>query len=181
VWQCPTCLFRYRLRRMDWGRYISSKAAQLTLTVAILFITIFFLGFVANPIINLYLDPYDVITSGGFTEPVVEDGDTWSAHFLKGLASLGLLGTMKSLLATTPWHWLHIRGTGVFGGGRRGRGATGRDRMANISWTLVIFGVITFLWAVYKFVAAWSRRLLDIAGEAVVDVQGDDDDDDDDE
>lgn len=35
--------------------------------------------------------------------------------------------------------------------------------------------------AVYKFVAAWSRRLLDIAGERVVDVQGNDDDDDDDE
>lgn len=47
-WQCPTCRFRYRLQRMDWGRYISSKAAQITLTMLILLVTVFILGFVAE-------------------------------------------------------------------------------------------------------------------------------------
>lgn len=134
---------------MDWGRYISSRAAQLTLTVLILFVTVFVLGFIADPIINIWLDPYEVLTSGGLTDPVVEDGESWYTHLLKGLASLGLLGTVKSLLATTPWQWLHIRNTGVLGGGRRGRGATGRDRIANISWWLVAFGVMTFLWVCF--------------------------------
>lgn len=179
-WQCTTCHFEYRLQRINLSRAISNKATQITLTMFILFITVFLLGFVADPIINLYLDPYEVITSGGLTEPIIEETGTWVEHLSKGLASLGVLGMLKAIFAMGPWQWLNIRNTGVFGG-RRGRAATGRDRIANISWYLIAFGVLTFLWAVYKLVKAWSCRILDMAGERVVDVQGDDDEDGDDD
>jgi hypothetical protein len=70
--------------------------------------TIFILGFIADPIINLYLDPYDTITSipsGGFSEFHLEDEEaTWAEHFLKGMASLGLLGFVKAFFAMSPWH-----------------------------------------------------------------------------
>lgn len=147
-WKCPTCLFEYRLQRIYWSRLICGKPLQLLLTMMILFITVFILGFVADPIINLYLDPYDVMTSGGLTDPVLEDA-TWFEHLLKGLASLGLLGMVKAFLAMGPWQWLQFRSYNLLGGGRRGRAVDGRDRMANISWYLVAVGVITFLWVCF--------------------------------
>ncbi|RDW82114.1 hypothetical protein BP6252_03226 [Coleophoma cylindrospora] len=184
-WECPTCKFRYRLERLRWSRWMSSAVLQIVITFGILFTTVFVLGFVADPIINLYLDPYDTITSiplGGTAAPLYEDEDEgWIEHFLKGLASLGLLGFVKVFFAMSPWHWLNIRQTGIGRGGGRTRGGTGRERLENISWSLVIIGVVTFLYAVWKWVRAWTRRTLEKAGERVADVQGDDDDDEEEE
>lgn len=170
---------------MKWSRWISSTSSQVALTVAILFTTVFVLGFVADPIINLYLDPLGTLTTNPLARPIVEihslDDEEWTLadHILKGLASLGLLGFVKTLLAMGPWHWYNLRNSGIIGGGggRRGRGNTGRDRFKDISWSLVAIGVMTFLWAVWKGVRAWTRSTLEKAGERVADVQGEDDDD----
>ncbi|CZT41508.1 uncharacterized protein RSE6_01252 [Rhynchosporium secalis] len=142
--------------------------------------TVFFFGFVADPIINLYLDPYDTITSipttGGVTLLLEDEDATWFEHFLKGLASLGLLGFVKVFFAMSPWHWFNLRQNGLMGAGgrRRAAGANGRDRLNDISWTVVIIGIITFLAAVWTWVRAWTAKTLDTAGERVADVQGDD-------
>jgi hypothetical protein len=154
-WECPTCKFKYRLERMRWSRWLSSKFLQIFFTVAIMFLTIFAFGFVADPIINLYLDPYDTITSipsQTLSDLHFETEDTsWAEHFLKGVASLGLLGFVKAFFAMSPWHWWNLRQSGVLGGGGRGRsGGTGRDRLENISWTLVIIGLMTFLYVSRK-------------------------------
>ena len=161
-WQCPTCGFRYRLERMQWGRWISSTATQIILTCFIFFMALFVMGFVADPIINLYVDPYSVISSAPFSkvgsrlEPVLTDDDvtSWTEHFLKGLASLGLLGFVKVLFALSPWQWWNIRTSGIMNSGSRS-GNTGRDRLASISWVVVIIGIATFLWVcvVYLLVA----------------------------
>jgi len=115
----------------------------------ILFATIFMFGFVADPIINLYLDPYDTITSipsGGPGALHFEDEEaSWVEHFAKGLASLGLLGFVKVFFAMSPWHWWNLRNSGILGGGGR-RGNTGRERLENISWSLVLIGTVTFLY-----------------------------------
>jgi hypothetical protein len=144
-WECPTCKFRYRLERMRWSRYISSTFMQIAITLAIMLGTIFVFGFVADPIINLYLDPYDTITSlpsGGRPAIQFEDEDgSWIEHFIKGLASLGLLGFVKVFFALGPWQWFNLR-NGLLGGRRRGGG---RDRLEDISWTVVIIGIVTFL------------------------------------
>jgi hypothetical protein len=146
-WECPTCKFRYRLERMRWSRYISSRLTQIVLTLAIMLFTVFVFGFVADPIINLYLDPLDTITSipsGGIPAIQFEDEEgSWIEHFVKGLASLGLLGFVKVFFALGPFQWLNIRYNGILGGHRRRGG--GRDRLEDISWTVVIIGVITFL------------------------------------
>ena len=152
-WQCPTCGFRYRLERMQWGRWISSTATQIILTLFIFFLALFIMGFLADPIINLYVDPLSIISSAPLsklrskTKPILTDDDapTWAEHFIKGLASLGLLGFVKVLFALGPWNWWNIRGSGIIRGGGQS-GNTGRDRLANISWLVVIVGVCTFLW-----------------------------------
>ncbi|EDU48638.1 RING finger domain protein [Pyrenophora tritici-repentis] len=175
-WQCPTCGFKYRLARLGAGRFIGSAAAQIGLTALILISVIFVLGFVADPIINLYLDPWSFLSpwsgvSGSDYAYYYEDeSSTWYEHFAKGFASMGVLGFLKVLLAS-PLSYFRI------GGGGRGR-TTGRDRYEQVSWIIILIGVGTFLAAIYKGVRVWSRRTLERAGERVMDVQGDNDDED---
>ncbi|KAL1297542.1 hypothetical protein AAFC00_006114 [Neodothiora populina] len=180
-WQCPTCKYNYNLERMTWGRLISSTASQIGLTVAIFLVAAFFLGYVADPIINLYIDPYDSLTEGlshGTSHLYDDEPTTWIEHFLKGMASLGLLGFAKFLLTLSPWQWWNWRSSGLMGGGHR-RGNTGRDRISQIGWITVMVGIVTVLLAVWKGVRAWSRRTLENVSEKVVDVPGDDRDDED--
>ncbi|KAL8874523.1 MAG: hypothetical protein Q9174_000161 [Haloplaca sp. 1 TL-2023] len=105
-WQCPTCGFQYRLERMQWGRWISSATTQITLTVSIMFLAIFLAGFIGDVIINFYLDPYWFISTKPWAnfeakfDPIMldeEDPATWTEHFLKGFASVGLIGFAKAV------------------------------------------------------------------------------------
>ncbi|KAF3482719.1 RING finger domain-containing protein [Arthroderma uncinatum] len=184
-WQCPTCGFEYRLERMTWARWINSRAAQMTLTIGVLFLAMFLLGFVADPIINLYLDPLDTITGELWDDdtgsyPVGDGKSTWTEHLLKGLASLGVLSFIKVMLALSPWQWWNLRNSGLLGGSNRRTANSGRSRAASVSWIVLAIGVATFLWGVYKGVRAWSCRILETAGQRVMDVPLDDDDEDDD-
>ncbi|KAL4960703.1 E3 ubiquitin-protein ligase MARCH [Aspergillus stella-maris] len=177
-WNCPTCGFQYRLERLTWARWISSTMAQMALTCLVLVLTIFLLGFVADPVINLYLDPVETIYYADYWEGNNLSGDkraSWFEHFIKGMASLGLLSFIQVLYGMSPWHWLNIRTTAI----GRGRANTGRSRMSNLSWIVIVLGIGSFLWAVYRGVRAWSRRTLEKAGERVMDVPLPDDDDDD--
>ena len=142
-------------------------------------LAIFLAGFIGDVVINFYLDPYWFISTrpwaefGAKFEPIVLDDESpssWAEHFLKGFASVGLLGFAK-VLFTSPWHWWNLRGSG----GVRRTGGTGRDRMAGINWLVVVIGVSTFLWAVYKGIRAWTRRTLEKAGERVMDATSGDD------
>ncbi|KAJ5888965.1 hypothetical protein N7495_009006 [Penicillium taxi] len=165
-WQCPTCGFQYQLGRLTWARWISSTATQISLTIAILFITIFLLGFIADPIIDFYLGPIDDI----YDEIVNEDA-SWLEHFVKGFATLGLASFLKAIFTLSPWHW-NLRTV------TNGR-STGRNRLAALNWVVIVAGVGTFLWTVYKGVRSWSKRTLEKAGERVMDVPLEEDDDDD--
>lgn len=115
-------------------------ASQITLTLLIFFVAIFTLGFVGDFIINLYLDPVDLIASAtGVYDDYDEyyrcpDDASWTEHFIKGFASLGLLGFVKAFLAN-PYNWFQLR----LGGGRRG-GTTGRDRVTTQTWLFILAG-----------------------------------------
>lgn len=144
-WQCPTCGFQYRMERLRWSRWISSAVTQLTLTLGILVFTIFLLGFVADPIINLYVNPVDTIYHTEYWEPSIggeilsdDTSVSWIEHFAKGFTSLGLLSLVKTLLGSLPWQ-LWLRSSAL-----NGRN-TGRSRAASISWVMVLVGVLTFL------------------------------------
>jgi len=146
-WQCPTCKFEYRLQRLRWGRWLTSKLLRGVLTFLIMTVTVFVLGFVADPIISFWVDPFgslaETLMDLDLEGPVLveDESDSWITHFTKGFLSLGLLGFLKTMFVMSPWNWLNIR----FGGGGRRRRGTGRDRMEQINWALVAIGVVTFL------------------------------------
>jgi hypothetical protein len=142
-------MYRYQLERMRWSRWIGSTLAQLALTIMIMITTVFLLGFVADPILNLYLDPVETFTSdplgGPSTLEVILDEDEmggWVVHIMKGLASLGLLGAVKALFSFSPFFNFRL----MLGGNRNGRAANRRERLENLNWGLLIIGILTFLW-----------------------------------
>lgn len=142
-WHCPTCKFQYRLERLTWAHWISSPWTQMTLTLGILLFTIFLLGFIADPIINLYVDPLETIYYTEFWEPSALSGSkpSWLEHLVKGMASLGVLSFLKVLFAFSPWQWWSLRSSGVVSNGR----STGRNRVASVGWLVILVGVGSFL------------------------------------
>lgn len=134
-YKCPTCLYEYRLRRLAVGSAISSSAATFAATLCILLAVVWALGFVSGPILATYLD----LDAEEIELPVARGG--WAEHFLRGLASLGLLGFAKVL---------YIVGPGSFFGVRTSR-ARGQERVGRLTWIVIAVGVVNF------FVWLWRR------------------------
>jgi len=148
-------------------------AAQITLTGFILILFVFVLGFVADPIIGLYVDPWSYMPWNSWSRPsygyynVDDEPSSWYEHFAKGFASVGVLGFLKVLIAS-PFSYFRIGG----GGGRRA--TTGRDRVEQVSWIIILIGVATFL-AVCAFprslpqvLLTWNRRYTKGSARGVV-------------
>lgn len=153
-YECGICKYKYQMERLSWAQRVRSPFISLVATLAIVFVAIFLLGFVADPILGLWLDPVGTITDSVIrfadddTAELGEDG--WLEHLLKGVFSLGLLGFLKAFLAMSPWQWWNLRTSGIVGGGAR-RAGTGRNRLENINLTLVLIGVLTFLYVSSPF------------------------------
>ena len=152
------------------------------MTVVVIIVSIFILGFIADPLFDLWFDPFSTVAEGitsvitdieAMEKPDWEPPSTWGDHFLKGFFSLGLVGLVKSMFAMGPWHWFNIRGS--FGSGRRQ--GTGRARAENMSWLFIAIGAFTFLTAVWKLVNKLSERVLKNVSDRVIDIGEDDDDD----
>ncbi|KOS19153.1 E3 ubiquitin-protein ligase MARCH4 [Escovopsis weberi] len=162
-WQCPTCGFSYKMARLSWAAMLTSELAQASLTIVVFVISIFFLGFLADPVINLWLDPVGTLADTVSTVaadldalPVAADLDdpvTWRDHFLKGFLSLGLVGLVKSGVTLFPWSLnRHLTG-----GRRQG---TGRARVENIHVVFILIGVVTALVGIWKAVKRVSQSFL---------------------
>ena len=186
-WQCPTCKFAYRMSRLHWASVLSGKATRVALTVIVLIMSLFILGFIADPLLDLWFDPFGTLTDTvanvitdieALKEPPRHEPTTWSEHFAKGFFSLGLVGIAKSMFAMTPWQWFYYRGGGLMGGGGGRRAGTGRARAENMSWLFILIGAFTFLAAIWRFVNAMSTRLLRNVSDRVMDVGEDDGDED---
>ncbi|KAI1376090.1 hypothetical protein F4677DRAFT_420249 [Hypoxylon crocopeplum] len=188
AWRCSRCFYEYKMDRLTWAQRIRSPIVTLGLTILILWITVFLLGFIADPILNMWIDPVGAITDSVSSGHIFLDDDIdlspdeagWFEHFMKGLFSLGLLGFVKAFLVMSPWQWWNLRATGIVGGGGR-RGGTGRDRMENINLALVLIGVFTFLYTVWKVTRKWTERILDRASQRILNVQRDNNENEDDE
>ncbi|EWZ96766.1 hypothetical protein FOCG_05581 [Fusarium oxysporum f. sp. radicis-lycopersici 26381] len=186
-WQCPTCKFTYRISRLHWGSVLSSKWAQVALTLWFCILSIFVLGFIADPLFDLWSDPIgtigETVTSvvtdiEALRQPPPQVPTSWFEHFVKGFFSLGIVGLFKTMLTVSPFSWWQIRSSGVAGGGGR-RGGTGRNRVENINLIFVLIGAFTFLVGIWKFVQKLSARVLKNVSDRVVDVGEDDDEDED--
>lgn len=162
-WQCPTCGFQYRLQRLTWARWISSAGTQLLLTLGILFFTVFLLGFVADPILDLYLGPLEDVYVE-LDEELDSEVSSWIAHLFKGLASLGVLSFFRAIWGFSPF-W------GSRGGIMGGR-TTARGRARDISWLVLLIGVGSFLWVCsltlyYQFLTHMLRPSTKVSGPGV--------------
>ncbi|KAF4121969.1 sphinganine-1-phosphate aldolase [Geosmithia morbida] len=183
-WQCPTCKFSYRMARLHWASMLSSKLTQVALTCMLLVVGIFVLGYIADPLFDLWYDPLGTVTdtvaqvitdAEAQEEPLyrAEEPDTWTEHFAKGFFSLGLVGLFKTMLSMSPFQWFYYRGGGgVLGGSGRRPGATGRARAENMSWVFILIGAATFLMAIWRFVKALSARALKNVSDRVMDLKG---------
>jgi hypothetical protein len=101
-----------------------------------LLFTVFILGFVADPILDLYLGPIDIDVYE--LEEELNTDSSWIAHLVKGVASLGLLSFIRSIWIFSPF-WSPR--SGILAGR-----TTGRDRARSLNWLFIVVGVGTFLW-----------------------------------
>jgi hypothetical protein len=158
--QCPTCKFQYRLERMKWSRLIQNPLLQLGVTAFIMLITIFILGFVADPIINLYFEPVSTIGSIATGHGVghldyeedLDEYDGWILHFVKGLTSIGVLGFVKVLFTLNPFSWWNLRQTGL------GSGRNRRDRNDGNFTFFIIVGIVAFLFVSSPIVCKYDKH-----------------------
>lgn len=184
MWQCPTCGYKFNLAKLKFTKVLKNKLSVAIFTAFIMLLIIFILGFVADPIINLYLDPYDTIRGreslwSGIEIHSVKAGrmSWWGQHFAKGTISMGLVGFVKSFMLN-PLNWLNLRYNTVWGSGSGRTARTGRDRAADISWLAVVIGIGTAFVFFYKWMETVVGRVLTKIGNNVVDTQLPNDDDD---
>lgn len=155
---CPTCKYRYRLRRLSFASLLSSTTTTFLATSAILAAIVWALGFVSGPILAAYLD---VDAPASLELPVRPGG--WAEHFLRGLASLGLLGFFKVIYLIGPGSWWSIRNSGVLGG---------RERISRLSWLVIAVGVANFFVWLWRRVGDVVRRRMDRMAAEVMDIGG---------
>lgn len=184
LWKCHECGHQFNFKRLTLQRYMGSTVASAGLTVVVMVLIMFVLGFFADPIINLYVDPYDTLVTGNenlWSEIELRNANDnvqgWGLHFLKGLVSMGLMGFLKTALLN-PFQWWNLRGTGWISARSSGTATTGRDRAASISWIAIVIGISSAFYFFYQWVQTIIGRTLQRIGNNIVDTQlpGDDDD-----
>lgn len=153
------------------------------LTVLVMIVVMFLLGFIADPILNLYVDPYETVIGHEdlWQEVSVSDSkndlSSWAQHFVKGLVSMGVLSFVRTMILN-PFQWWNLRNTGFVSSRASGRAATGRTRAVNISWIVVAMGILSASYLFYQSVQTIIGKSLQRIGNNIVDTQlpGDDDD-----
>ena len=183
LWKCHQCGYQFNFQRLTLQRYLGSTTVSAAVTALVMLMIIFILGFIADPIINLYVDPYDTLTgnedfwSAVDIQNANEGISGWSLHFMKGLVSMGLVGFLKTALLN-PFQWWNLRGTGWISARSSGTSATGRDRAASISWIAVVIGISSAFYFFYQWVQTIIGKTLQRIGNNIVDTQlpGDDED-----
>lgn len=174
---------------------MASTALVGSITALILLITVYILGFVADPIINLYINPWYAVEGGNFSftingftvygpalhntprnPPIPRSavGVGIVEHMVRGFSALGLIGFGKVLIFSH--HWIRY----IFGGPGVRRG-DGRDRMGQLSWIIIIWGVVNFLIFVWGYVKNWTKHILDKIAVGVADIGSEEDDEEEEE
>lgn len=154
-------------------------ALGFIVTSLILLLTIFMLGFVADPIIKVYITGYTAFYRDSGLNSVARsdkapilipvEPDTYLEHMVKGVTSLGMLGFVKVIFMFGPQGVLNMRGTVRQGPARPGSG-NARDRLGNLAWLMVLIGVLNFYLWVWKFVGRHTRAWLDLVADEILDV-----------
>ncbi len=68
--KCDLCGYQYNTKRLLIHDILLSRIARALLTILIVVLLMFLLGFVADPIINLYVAPVETLSTQRFWAPV---------------------------------------------------------------------------------------------------------------
>ncbi|OCT48051.1 RING finger domain protein [Cladophialophora carrionii] len=183
LWKCHQCGYKFNFNRLTVQKYLDSKISSGVLTILVMLLVMFMLGFVADPILNLYADPYETIVGHEDVWQPVRVNDPrggvsgWAQHFTKGMVSMGLLSFVRTMILN-PFQWWNLRNTGFVSSRISGRSTTGRDRAINVSWIAVAMGILSASYFFYKWVQTIIGKSLSRIGNNIVDTQlpGDDED-----
>ncbi|KIV84161.1 hypothetical protein PV11_06131 [Exophiala sideris] len=183
LWKCHQCGYQFNFNRLTVQKFLGGSLASGILTVLAMVLVMFLLGFVADPIINFYAEPYDSVLGRENVWREVDLNESkgrlsnWAQHFMKGLVSMGVLSFLRTMILN-PFQWWNLRNTGMITSRVGGRSATGRDRAVNVSWIVILMGVLSASYFFYKSVQAIIGKVLQHIGNNIVDTQlpGDDDD-----
>ncbi|KAG9768215.1 hypothetical protein ABEF93_000165 [Exophiala dermatitidis] len=183
LWKCHECGYQFNINRLTLQRYLGSKAFTGFLTVLVMLLVMFMLGFIADPILNFYTDPYETILGHEDLWSDIEINRSkdissgWAQHFVKGMVSMGVLSFLRTALLN-PFQWWNLRTTGFVSSRISGRSTTGRDRAVNVSWIVIVMGVLSASYLFYQWVQTIITKTLQRIGNNIVDTQlpGDDDD-----
>ncbi|EXJ77009.1 hypothetical protein A1O3_10166 [Capronia epimyces CBS 606.96] len=183
LWKCHECGYQFNFNRLTLQKYLGSKTFSGILTVFVMLLVMFILGFIADPILNFYTDPYETIVGHENVWQEVDVNESketfsgWARHFVKGLVSMGVLSFLRTALLN-PFQWWNLRNTGFVSSRISGRSTSGRDRAVNISWIVVVMGVVSASYLFYQWVETIIAKSLQRIGNNIVDTQlpGDDDD-----
>ncbi len=176
LWKCHQCGYKFNFNRLTIQKYLDSKLSSGVLTIFVMMVVVFFLGFVADPILNLYADPYETIVGHEDVWQTVSVNDPrgslsgWAQHFTKGIVSMGLLSFVRTMILN-PFQWWNLRNTGFVSSRVSGRSTTGRDRAINISWIAVAMGILSASYLFYKWVQIIIGKSLSRIGNNIVDTQ----------
>lgn len=135
-YQCGTCRYKYQIGRLTWGQIFKSWTIQLAFTIVVMIGIVFVMGWVADPILNFWFEPEDVLNmkSGyGYFK------HRWLLHFFKGVSSLGVIGFIQTILSASPFTWWNLRAGGLAGGRNR------RQRNSDSMVFVLVIGFIAFL------------------------------------
>ncbi|KAI5856011.1 RING finger domain protein [Tricharina praecox] len=150
---CPTCKYPYRLSRLNYASWLTSTSTTFLATSVLLLLIVWLLGYVSGPILATYL----VDVPDNLELPVPRGG--WAEHFLRGLASLGLLGFAKVMYIVGPSSWLNMRASGNLGG---------RERVSRLTWIVIALGVANFFVWLWRRVGGYVKgRMESVAGDVL--------------
>jgi len=176
LWKCHQCGYKFNFNRLTAQKYLDSKLSSGALTILVMLVVMFFLGFIADPILNLYADPYETIVGHEDVWQAVRVNDPrgslsgWTQHFTKGMVSMGLLSFVRTMILN-PFQWWNLRNTGFVSSRVSGRSTTGRDRAINVSWIAVAMGILSASYFFYKWVQTIIGKSLSRIGNNIVDTQ----------
>jgi hypothetical protein len=69
-WECNICHYKYQFNRLGWARFLESPGAHVAIIATVAMILVFIFGYVADPIINLYIDSSSATSRSRLWTPV---------------------------------------------------------------------------------------------------------------
>ena len=178
-WRCPTCGYHYQLQQPRLASWMTKSGVEIILSIIWALLSIIFLGLVADPFINLSINPVEalyynrllesnILRTGlmnGYTFPnCTRPMGPWSELLTRGIGVLSVLslcmlpriamGRFGLIMTLLSLRCHFERSTAP----QKHCVTVGNPRIAYISWWAVLFGLVKFVRVCFLFrCGMWHR------------------------